>query len=492
MTTSYNVKASPVAISERLEFVSQTDNLKTLKKECGSVVSVAGEKVNRDKFNAFTDQAPTTVFNNSIGFMVMPTDEWLALEPYEANREWLERFKGKDHLRGLLTSPLQTLCFALVDESGKPICRLDGNGRTGAWLAGGLEKPEFVHVLTVVLPKGLTQGSYFVSNLFDILNGDKAKQSTEHKAEVAQKRYGIKGEWVEFESGFVKSVQVTAFRDVKKFLVKPVGTNETASDFMMANQELVYLIDSLGLDADKVLGQYANAYTSTIFSMMLQTMRADEDGKNGDKVKLAYKFWSQWKPETTDPIISGLYNSCWGDNKVDQSGAKAKKAFRETILEAVNAWALLNKEQAASIELPSFEKWFEAKYPERAVKEEAGNNAPTHSERRGLAFSEAGKQTQIGNLPVEGVIAAMRTASGLDFEECKDIYNEFLDNRVAEGKNVGDKSNETDENLVARMLKEGALSSAIEGELMQQFKGMDAVSARRLIQKVKNQQEQKK
>ncbi|MGL5784880.1 MAG: hypothetical protein ACRCYZ_05430 [Alphaproteobacteria bacterium] len=389
----------PVAVVNRLTFIDQAENVKALSIANGKhVVNQHGNKVLRTKLNAYSDQPETDVFSGTLGFMVMPIDEWLALKPYDANRPWQSRFEDKAHLRGMLESPLQTLGYALVDSKGNPICRLDGNGRAGAWLAGALEKPEFVHVITIVLPDNVKETDYFVSNLFDTLNGDAQKVSPEHKAIIAKLRLTISGEWVEFDSGLVETINKTAFTGLGSYLNKPDGQakNLTATDWIFANKEVVFLVDSLGIQKRDINEENRNCYTASVIHCMLRTLAGfgDEKGAQACPIvqKKAYLFWQQWKENSENELISSLYNETM---VADQSGAKGTAAVKENILKAFKTWRdLIGKEELATVELPSYDKWLSA-------KQEAAAQALKDAERAEKEAEQAARVASVMDNPID-------------------------------------------------------------------------------------------
>lgn len=353
----------PVAVESRLTLIEQPENVKLLSSEFGRDVVVGGVKVRRTKLNSYADQTtPTDVFNNSLGFMTMTTEDWIALPPYKANRPWETRFEDKPHLCGKLETPLQTLCVALVKEDGTPICRLDGNGRVGAWLAGALEKPEFVHVITIVLPNEVEQTDYYVSKLFDTLNGDAQKISPEHKAAIAKLRLTLSGKWVEFESNLVKEINKTTFTGLGTVINKPKGkaTDATASDWVFCNKETVFLVDSLGIDTELMTKRDLRCHTASVVHCMLRTLAGRSlnkaEGVNETVAKKAYVFWSKWGKEETGPVAD-LFNTIADDT--DQSGAKGTKATKDLILDAFEKWRG-DFSLPADFVLPSFNEWMEA------------------------------------------------------------------------------------------------------------------------------------
>ncbi|MGL5965183.1 MAG: hypothetical protein ACRCZ2_12420 [Fusobacteriaceae bacterium] len=462
---------TPVVMTERLTFIDQAVELKALK-TANNRVKVKGGDNARTSMNAYADQPMTDAFNGVIGFQTVAIDDWLALPAYEANRPWETRFKDKAHLRGMLSSPLQALGFGLVNEAGELLCRLDGNGRAGAWMAGALEKPEFIHVLTVILPSNMTQGSYFVSNLFDVLNGDNQKVSPEHKTEIAKRRLILSGEWIEFDSRFVQDVKTTAFTDIKTLLIRPLTAKPSAADYIISNKELVFLVDQLGINTGKTIQDELNCYSSTIFTMMMKTLLGTEEADN-IRQKKAFMFWQQWGKEDACHISKELYAHAV---TADNSGPKVKKDLRDHIEQQFNLWCEENI-VPQDFKLPSFFEWSEYK-KEKAAQELVEMKEKMEEEAK--EREEAEKQRQqdeqelFGNTGTAEVIRTEVPVPALpqdepealtevekakaDVEECQAVANEIqakLEGLVGE-----------DREAVVEQLKEASQAIQVAKELL--------------------------
>lgn len=192
--------------------------------------------------------------------VAMPTDEFIALRGYDANRD-VDRIKAdrNEHLRGSITSQNQFDVIAVYTtaesnpknfKEGEAFQKLDGHSRSAAWEAEKLTKPEYVMVkITFGLDDNQIEHEYQVLTVG--LDHATNKEQQQHFNKVAK---------FEPKSPFCAASWKTAFSILK-------------CDYeggLKQYQSVIMLVDAWNIEPKKIKG-HEKCFTSGIKAAILDT-----------------------------------------------------------------------------------------------------------------------------------------------------------------------------------------------------------------------------